>query len=458
MLQPTSANVLRVGTAIEVLWKLNNQNKTRLVWWPARIQEICFRGATGDVEGTATIQYECKFGFDQCTSAVNLIQGQVLSERNSHSGDLCFHKWRLEQETPGSSSLRQQDMNADAGKHSYLESSSRMGIEKFQEGPLQERGSLIGDNFEEILSRIRALENVVSSFKSDEAAEHACPSSRPYSSSRSLRFTTFRLGEALERVLPSPRGNIEKHSNCVRRENVKVEADCTLEEFRNIAKHFHEVVQNDVQFQPPFRSTQNPAMSSNAFLVRFKTYKSLCIALGVSPDAAISTVIKERVDRRNPGSCQLRVIGVIACSESSADANPMVVSIGHSIIEQSDDVGTIPTVFRASTKWDEVDKSYVDPLEARHILPSELYRIHKHGFLDCNGEVETFSDENHPYFRMRWIRKGKNSNPYVFQESTCDSVFGVLETSIPCAIFRGKAGCEEVSRVCKPEFIINALE
>jgi hypothetical protein len=199
-------------------------------------------------------------------------------------------------------------------------------------------------------------------------------------------------------------------------------------------------------------------MNSNYFLMRFKSYESLCIALGVSPDATISTLIKEGMDRRNPGSCQLRVIGVIACSKTSTDANSILVSIGHSIIEQSDDAGTISTVFRASTKWDDVDKSYVDPLEARLILPSELYRIYKNGFLDCNAEFEISSDENHPYFRMRWIRKGKNSNPYIFQESTFDSVYSVLETSFPCAIFRAKAGCEEVSRVCKPEFIVNALQ
>jgi hypothetical protein len=255
-----------------------------------------------------------------------------------------------------------------------------------------------------------------------------------------VTFTAFRLGEALDRMLPTPRGSIEKHSNSVRRGILAVEADCTLEEFRHTAKHFHEVVQNEVQFQPPFCSTKNPGMNSNYFLVRFKSYKSLCIALGVSPDAAISTLIKERMDRRNPGSCKLRLIGVVACSETSTDANPMVVSIGHSMIEQSDDAGTIPTVFRASTKWDEVDRSYVEPLEARLILPSELYRIYKNGFLDCNGEFETSSDENHPYFRMRWIRKGKNSNPYILPESTCDSVYSVLETSIPCALFRGKAG------------------
>jgi hypothetical protein len=75
-------------------------------------------------------------------------------------------------------------------------------------------------------------------------------------------------------------------------------------------------------------------MTSNAFLLRFKSYKYLCIALGVSPDATISTVIKERVDRRNPGICQKRVIGVTACSKSGADASPIVVLIVHSIIEQ----------------------------------------------------------------------------------------------------------------------------
>jgi hypothetical protein len=117
MLQPNSANVLRVGTAIEVLRKLNHQHKARLFWCPARIQKLCFRGAAGDEEGTATIQYERKFGFDQSTSAVILIQGQVLSKRDSRSGELNVHKWRLEEETPGSSSSGQKGMNADAGKH-----------------------------------------------------------------------------------------------------------------------------------------------------------------------------------------------------------------------------------------------------------------------------------------------------------------------------------------------------
>jgi hypothetical protein len=56
MQQPKKVTVLRVGAAVEALWPLNEQNKPRLVWWPASFQKICFRGAAGDMEGNATIE------------------------------------------------------------------------------------------------------------------------------------------------------------------------------------------------------------------------------------------------------------------------------------------------------------------------------------------------------------------------------------------------------------------
>jgi hypothetical protein len=104
MQQPKSATVLRVGSAIEMLWQLNEQNKPRLVWWPARIQKICFRGAAGDMEGNETIKYESQFGFERSKCAVSLINGQVLLERCAGSRDAQRHKWHTVSEQLTSSS------------------------------------------------------------------------------------------------------------------------------------------------------------------------------------------------------------------------------------------------------------------------------------------------------------------------------------------------------------------
>jgi hypothetical protein len=117
-----------------------------------------------------------------------------------------------------------------------------------------------------------------------------------------LCVSQFRLGDALEQNLLHSRPRGEKHSNIVRADYITVQADCALDEFRYIAKYVYEALPSEVQFEPPLRETQSPAMTSKEFEIRFSSYKSLCIALGASPEAAVSTILTQKVDKKIQGA------------------------------------------------------------------------------------------------------------------------------------------------------------
>jgi hypothetical protein len=117
-----------------------------------------------------------------------------------------------------------------------------------------------------------------------------------------LRFATFRLGEALEQNLLHSRPRGEKHSNIVRADYIAVQADCALDEFKYIAKYVYEALPSEVQFEPSLRETQSPAMTAKEFDVRFFSYKYPCISLGVIPQAAVSTILTQKVDKKIQGA------------------------------------------------------------------------------------------------------------------------------------------------------------
>lgn len=450
MQQPKSATVLRVGAAIEVLWQLNEQNKPRLVWWPARIQKICFRGAAGDMEGNATIEYESQFGFERSTCAVNLIKGQVLVERCPGSRDAQRHKWRTLSEQLTSSSNHAENNVANGCRPTPEQTEA--DAYNAESSLLREKN--VCEGHEGLLGRVRDLERALYLLQKDAASRNLEAEKHFRSGTSALRFATFRLGEALEQNLLHSRPRGEKHSNIVRADYITVQADCALDEFRHIAKYVYEALPSEVQFEPSLHETQSPAMTSKEFEIRFSSYKSLCIALGVSPEAAVSTILTQKVDKNNPGSCLLRVIGSLVGGENNVtDGSPMALAVGRSIIEQEDGTQKVQTLFRSSMEWDEVDKCYAAPLHARQLLISELTSMQKCRALALvESGASSTKGKDLRCFSIRWIRSSKVSNPAAFQESRYGDVFGVLETCVPCAIFKGKAGCEEALRICTRDF------
>jgi hypothetical protein len=149
------------------------------------------------------------------------------------------------------------------------------------------------------------------------------------------------------------------------------------------------------------------------------------------------------------------VIGSLVGGEDNVtEERPMALAVGRSIIEQEDGTQKVQTLFRSSMERDEVDKCYAAPLLARQQLILELTYIQKGRALALveSGTSSTKAKDLR-CFSIRWIRFSKVSNPAAIQESRFGDVFGVLETCVPCAIFKGKAGCEEALRICTRELI-----
>jgi hypothetical protein len=209
-----SANTLRDGCIIEVLWNLQQQGTERSVWWPAQVDEISSGDASDVFEATAVLRYAPHSRVDPSALSVWFLPGKHLTERDPLQSSATKYKWRLTtdlsanvNQTRSPSHLQQAaggDCNGDAEVSSQL-----------------------------LPRRVTLLEQAVAAYENAllQSQHFLVTQSRESYAMRTLRFTSQKLGEQLQRSavpLRTKRLYREKQANFVTSGVLRVQVDCTL--------------------------------------------------------------------------------------------------------------------------------------------------------------------------------------------------------------------------------------
>jgi hypothetical protein len=457
------SDLLRVGAIIEVQWVLEGRGKPREVWWRAAVRQTCFRGRAKGVLGTATIDYEESFGFAQSSDKVLLFDDNLLASNTSGASVHPKHKWRLCSEGMTDSADAADDAS-DAG--APLRTSAAAPSFKRHEILQMADPGPEPSSVHELVRRVTIIERAFCGPYRGILVPHANGSGFGgiEGATRALRFSSLKIGEILERPVSVQRSSSRRREtrlNTVHADSVQTEADCTLLEFASISKLVNELYPGGVQFSPSYSYTQDPAMTCTRLEILFESFYALAAVLGVSRSGAALSILRERVDKRNEAGCTVRVLGALAIREAETTAAAAtcttskpstVLAVGHSAVRHIDSGEMIPIVCRQSNVWDAVDQAYVNSLEARHVLSTELPLLFATD-TENESDVEESNEPIHRAFSLTWIRTSKQANAGSFVECRCDEVLGVLQATLPCALFRGKSACEEATNIITEDFI-----
>jgi len=426
---------LKQGARIEVLWEVTQSGRKSNVWWAAEVFEL-ENGREGvDARPRASIKYDAMLGHESTESSVVFLPNQRLQCATETSSKP--HIWRLidqsSTEQPASddrSSTSRHVSRREAPMHVQVPS------DRIHDGPGLDTIARL-DSLEKVVAGIQAVTSMHIRYQLNWEAAAARP----------LHFARHKLGIALDKIIPRPQTCTGPGALTTKQEFLRMQVDCTLEEFENVCRVARESSENGVYFVPSFGATQSQCVNGNSLFVYFTTLSSLCKCLGIrNTDDVARTVWKDRAERASGMPSVIRIVGVMA-PENNAEG-PMSIAIGRSFLCKAGTDETIHVLHRDSRRWDPVEREYPSPLEIKEVQISS-----------GRESLETFDTgiPSEGCFAFRWMMTSKFEARSSLSPANKKECYGTLETYVPVVYFRGEVVCAEVSRICSAALISEIL-
>lgn len=396
------------------------------MWWSAIVKEITQFKTETDPFLHALLEYKAEYGFDSTISQVKISDRNELVDKDSgrvlpwRSGEL------RSMDSPASPSERDPDYGIDHTRHRHRTILQDCTADQMKK------------TVAEMLARLEKLES---------AAKHPLPP--PFDSNTSMTSSALtvcsilfqKLGVYMDKPL-SLRMTKSEHSRGMRQtsqEEIRVQADCSLAQFRTIAIQCKAKENRDVLFQPSFEDITFPSGNESDLSIIFPTFQALCDSIGTSQHGFQKILVKSRAERDGGSSSIVRILGNLVDVDCAHDAPSSAFLVGSSAYVLSSPDKRMTVLCRDSYEFDHVNNTFLHPLSLSQLSQSSIVD----SFHLRDKATVTYGAT----FSLLWRRIQRRACYSTFQPLSTAETFGTLHLRLPCCIFSGTTTCQELEDI-----------